>query len=398
MTAEAIPVDAARNALIRLTSAGAVTRTIGAFIVGIGVRDDWAARAIHTLPLDDVRARLTRTRARGIAANRIDAMATETVAIGATRDALLELAGAGAIARTVGAFITRIGVYNDWTARAVRTLALDDARTCLARARARVIATNAIDAMDAEAIAVDAARNALLELASAAAIACTVHTLIVGIHVRDDWTARAIHALALDDARACLTRAHARRIATNSVNTMATETLRIDRTRSAQIEFARRTAIARAIGALVLGIRTNGDIAARSIGTAIEQRRACLTNARTSAGAANTINAIPRHAFRRGRTSLTVILFARARAVTRIDARTTRQILIVLRHIGACADAAGEVARRAHGAARRIATNTIDAIVAYAFTACGARLAIGFLARPIAITRIIAIDVARRIH
>ena len=79
IAAETIGSADTRNALIELANADAIARAVGAFIVGIGVRDNGTARAVSPLPLDSIRARLARARARGIAANGIDAVAAHAM-------------------------------------------------------------------------------------------------------------------------------------------------------------------------------------------------------------------------------------------------------------------------------------------------------------------------------
>lgn len=148
----------------------ALTQTITsawiALVPWIRIRRDTHARSNVVLHV----ARLTRTHTRLIATNTIDAIARGTLRIHHARIAIGQLTRAHAIACTGIAFVARIQVYENGTARPVCALTLERTRTRLAGAHTSGIATISVDTEVTRAICGNGTRRTHDPLAIAEAI------------------------------------------------------------------------------------------------------------------------------------------------------------------------------------------------------------------------------------
>ena len=289
-----------------------------ALVQRIGPGLDRLARAVDALPLERRGAGLARPQTRHVATNAVGADAGDALGARRTRVALPADARAHAVANAGRAFARRIRVRLDRAAYAVRALALHRRAASLARAPARPIAADAVDAMAAQAIAGDAAAPAIVELAEARAIARARGALVRRIAPRLDRLANAVRALPLDRRRARLTRAGAGRVAADAVGAGAAQAIAAEHANITQIELAGARAVARSGRAFRLGIGPRRDGAAGAVrALPFDRRRAGLAGAAARRVAADAVDAVAAQALRAERTDRAVVELARAGTITR---------------------------------------------------------------------------------
>ena len=149
---QALRQVAAGQAIVLFADALAAARAAPAFFVRVFVVGDVAARAVGSAVLFRRRAGLARPEAPTVATYAVGTIAGRALRRRNARRSvrrcrLRRLTRAGAIALTAGAFIVRIGIDRDASARAVGPAAFFRRRTSLAAAHADVVAAISIDAI-----------------------------------------------------------------------------------------------------------------------------------------------------------------------------------------------------------------------------------------------------------
>ena len=138
------------------------------------------------------------------------------------------------------AFVLRILTSNDGAALTIEATALERRRACLAKTRADVVTTDAIDTETARALICRRAARTKHDLALSQTITSARIAFVRRIRIRRNSDARTNVVLHV----ACLARSYARLIATNTVDTIAGRTVRIHHARKAVGQLARANAIA----------------------------------------------------------------------------------------------------------------------------------------------------------
>ena len=348
-----------------------------ALLVGVRFEVDGITHAILAPDGLCLRTGHTRSGARGIATIAVHAKARNAIRIERAQGAV-GLRGGELIAntRTIAfagiAFIVRIEVVTDHSARAVITAALFRGRARHARQVADIAAAEAIDAIVGQTLRRRRTRNAIVELTRSRAGARAVRALIVGIRVVRDIAARAVCPAAFLQRRTGLASTRARRIATNAVDAIAGRTLGPRRARGpVGQQHLRLIACARSITfagvAFVVRIearidrRTNAIVTGPFFGV-----RTRVTRTGANVAATKPVDAIIRETLRGRRTSRSVVVTTSA--ITAASTRyTTFFVGIGLRGDVSTrsVDAATFFQRRARhaiGRARRIAAKTVDTI------------------------------------
>jgi hypothetical protein len=315
-----------------------------------------------------------------IATDVIDAESAAALCRGRAGGSNGELTSTRAIALIRRAFIVRIGVGRNRTARSVRRARLRHAAR-LACSRACRIAAEIIDAVIAGALRRHGTRRTIAGFACSGAIALAESAFIVGIIVRANERTRAIDAAGLCRT-ACLTRARASGIAANVIDAEATATLRIGRACRSIHELTCARTVAFVHRAFIVRVGVRRDRTACAVRCARLGIAACL--ARTTAGriAAEPVNAAIADALRRHHTRRTIGRFARTGAVA-FAASTFVVGVIVRRNERARtihAAGLGRAARLTRSHTSRAAADIVHAEAAQAFRGERAHIAVGFLA------------------
>ncbi len=172
---EALSAHATKRAVVKLTRAIAIAPAPIAFVVDVRVlRLDEPASTIRTIALFSSRARVTKPRARAIAAYAIDAETAEARTGRRTRRPIAEIACDRArpcsVAVARRAFVLRVGSVEDIAANSIAA-ARERPRAAFAELIADIAATVAVDAIVAQALAGLAATDAVQSFARALAVA-----------------------------------------------------------------------------------------------------------------------------------------------------------------------------------------------------------------------------------
>lgn len=359
------------GAIARTGLAARARRFLIAFILRVLTSHDRSALAIDAAALESRRASLAKTRADVVTTHAVDAEAARALVCRGAGRTKRDLTLPETVAGSRIAFIRRIRVRRNVDTRS--DVVLHVAR--LARARAELVAANAIDAIVRRALRIHHARLAVGQLACASTIALTRIALVVRILAENDGTAGTVRPLALQCARTGFTRAHTRGIAAIPIDTEAARAVRRSGTRLTGNALAIAEPVACSRIAFVGRIRIDWNVPTRPDTSSIRTRDA---RPQTRRVAANAIDAIATHALIRPHTGRTIALLATTEAIAR--ARVAFVERIAVRSNGRTRpQRPRNVTRSARIGAAGVTTNAIDAIASLALAGIGARLTVGFL-------------------
>ena len=382
-------------------SARAIAIAVGAFIVGVGVRDDVAAGPVGSLAFFRRRASGAVAGTRVVTTNAVDAVARRALrceragrAVGLLGLRLIASARAAAFAGI--AFIVGISAAGDVFAYAVITVTLFRIRAGFARAVADISAAEPVDAIIREALAGSRARCAVVITTNACTVTLAIAAFFVGVRLRRDVPADAIGAAALFGCRASHAIARARRIATNAVDAIARRTLPAgDTRRSVGLRrlglIARSGSITFARIAFAFLIAPGAYRFANAVITVtLFPVRAGITELRADVAAAVAVDAIVGQTLRFVRTRHAVVILAHARAIACTGPALVVVVFVVRNESARAVRSAaflGCGARHARPEAPAVTTHAVGAITRLALRSRRTRGAIGIRCLGARITR-----------